>query len=425
MANRSIHNALTDTTIRRAKVKEKPYTLPDGNGLQLLIKTNGHKVWEVRYTLHGKAKKTTIGVYPSVTLKSARNRCEAYRTKAKEGIDPVEENRINKLSLVLETKGQFHLVVKAWQDSLTCKEITKNKLYRMFERDVFPSFSKYDKDQNIISSRHITLIKHSELLDVIKKKAITAPETAKRIFSESERVWKYAIAHDYTETLITLKIDKGLIPNPKALHMPKITDPKILKELLSKINSYHGDKITRLLLLFVFHIPLRAQNLCTLRWEQIDLEKKTLTIRREHLKQKDFNLPDFIIILPTQVVTLLEETHALTGWGEWVFIGSRNINTHINEETANKALRIMGFTNSKAKSKQTLHSFRGTFRSLAETHREEHGAAYEVMERCLDHHEKNIIARAYAHDADYTKPIGKLFQWWADYIDKLKTDTTT
>lgn len=423
MANRSIHNNLTDTAIRKTKPKEKAYTLPDGNGLQLLIKTNGHKVWEVRYTLHSKARKTTVGTYPTVSLKSARVKSEEYRVKAKNGLDPVEENKTEKLRHILKEKGQLHLVVKAWQESLTCKKITKDKLYRMFERDVFPSFSRYDKENNIISSRHITLIKHSELLQVIKKKASTAPETAKRIFAESQRVWKYAIAHDYTDTLITLKIDKGLIPNPKATHMPKITDNTILAELIKKIDTYHGDKMTRFLLLFVLRIPLRAQNLCSLRWSQIDFDKGTLTIKREELKQKDNNLPDFIIILPKQVVELLHEIAAYTSWGEWVFIGSRNMNAHINEETANKALRIMGFTDKKAKRKQTLHSFRGTFRSLAETHREEHDLPYEVMERCLDHHEKNIIARAYSHEADYSVPIGKLFQWWSDYIDKLYKKT--
>ena len=47
MANRSIHNALSDTAVKSAKPAEKAYTMPDGNGLQLLIKPNGSKVWEV------------------------------------------------------------------------------------------------------------------------------------------------------------------------------------------------------------------------------------------------------------------------------------------------------------------------------------------------------------------------------------------
>lgn len=420
MANRSIHNALTDTKIKNAKAKAKAYTLPDGNGLQLLIKPNNSKVWEVRYTLHGKAKKTTIGNYPNVSLADARLKRDTYKKQAYQDIDPVELKREAKQQKEIESNGQFHLVVKEWRDSLVCKDVTKKKLYRMFERDVFPYFCKYDDKHEVTSSRHISRITHSELLKVITEKRITAEETAKRIFNESQRVWKFAIAHDYTETLITLKIDKGVLPKPKAEHMPKITNEETLKELLVEIDKYHGNTITRFLLKFVSRIPLRAQNLCSLRWEQINLENAVLTIPRIEMKQQDKNLPDFIILLPHQVVTLLTEIYQITGWGKWVFHGSRNMNAHINEETANKALRIMGFTDKEAKRKQTIHSFRGTFRSLVETHRAKHNAPYEVMERCLDHHEKNVVARAYSHEADYSEQMGELFQWWSDYLDAIK-----
>lgn len=420
MANRSISNALTDTKIKSSKAQEKAYTLPDGNGLQLLIKTNGSKIWEVRYTLHSKARKTTLGTYPDVSLADARKKRDDYKQMALKGIDPVEAKREVKKLNEAESNGQFHLVVRAWNDSLTCAEITKTKLYRMFERDVFPFFCKYDKEHNVLSSRHIKDITHSELLHVISTKRLTAEETAKRIFQESQRVWKYAIAHEYTDTLITLKIDRSVLPKPEAEHMAKITDEKILKELLNKIDVYHGNMITRFLLKFVFVIPLRAKNLCNLQWEQVDLEKGIITIPRAEMKIKDKNLPDFMIILPHQIVDLLKEVYQITGWGKWVFHGAQNIHAHVNEETANKALRLMGFTDKEARRKQTIHSFRGTFRSLVETHRQKHNKPFEVMERCLDHHEANVVARAYSHQADYSEQMGELFQWWNDYLDDLK-----
>lgn len=40
--------SLSDTQILKAKAKEKDYTLSDGQGLQLLIKINGTKLWEFR-----------------------------------------------------------------------------------------------------------------------------------------------------------------------------------------------------------------------------------------------------------------------------------------------------------------------------------------------------------------------------------------
>lgn len=71
MANRKA-SPLTDTLIKALKPKEKEYTQSDGNGLQLVIKTDGRKIWEVRYNIHNKAKQTTLGTYPTTTLAMAR-----------------------------------------------------------------------------------------------------------------------------------------------------------------------------------------------------------------------------------------------------------------------------------------------------------------------------------------------------------------
>ena len=69
-------NMLNDLKIKKAKSKEKSYTLSDGSGLQLLIKTNEHKLWEFRFksptTL--KTRKTSFGLYPQVSLLNARKK---------------------------------------------------------------------------------------------------------------------------------------------------------------------------------------------------------------------------------------------------------------------------------------------------------------------------------------------------------------
>ncbi len=420
MANRSIHKALTDTAARAAKAQEKPYTLPDGNGLQLLIKPNGSKVWEIRYTVHGKAKKTTAGTYPATTLKQAREKRDEYKALAQQDINPVQAKREAKQAKIAEQKGQFHLVVQEWADALQCGKAYADKRYRAMERDLFPYFCKYDSSHNIVSSKHIAEIEHGELNKAIQAKAVATAETAKRLYQDSKLIWEHAISHGYTEVMTPLKIKKSVLPKPKKKHYPKITDEAALKELLEAIDRYKGQPITRLMLKFVAIVPLRAENLCKLRWEQVDLEKGVLTIRRAEMKVKDSNLPDFIVPLPHQAVEVLTEVHQLTGWGQWVFHGLQNIHAPINTETGNKALRIMGFTDEEAGRKQTLHSFRGTFRSLVETHRQEHGASFETMERCLDHQEKRAEVRAYSHKSDYTKQMGELFQWWSDYLDGVK-----
>lgn len=423
MANRSIRKSLNDTQIRGAKSKDKEYALPDGDGLQLLVKPNGSKLWVIRYTLNGKARKTTAGNYPEVSLANARKKRDEIRTMAVNGTDPIVSKKEAKKEMESQKKGQFHLVVREWANNLTCSKSYADKRYRAYERDMFPYFCTYDKNHKIKSSTLIKDIKHEQLFKAIKAKEVQTPETAKRLYQDAKLIWEHAISSGYTEIMTPLKIKKSSLPKPQKKHYAKITDESILKELLYEINKYKGQPITRLMLQFVTIIPLRAENLCKLRWEQIDLDRGTLTIKRPEMKVKDTNLPDFNVHLPHQVIDILREVYNITGWGQWVFHGLKNLHAPINAETGNKALRSMGFNDEEKGRKQTLHSFRGTFRSLVDTHEKKHNASYETKERCLDHQEKKLESRAYSHEADYSEQMGELFQWWADFLDTLRGET--
>lgn len=420
---------LSDTEIKNAKPREKEYTLPDGNGLQLLIKPDGKKIWEIRYTLEGKAKKTTAGVYPKVSLKEARSKRDEYKSKVSTGIDPIKEKREAKQSKVEEIQveealqhTQFHNVVYEWLSTLKNDDVTSKKRKRSFERDLFPHFCQYDEYHHVISSKPIGEITHGELLKIITTKGQTAAETASRLFADCKRLWTYAVSHEYIDLNITARIDKSVVPKSEYKNMPKITDEKILGELLRAIDKYHGEGgvILRNLLRFVSIVPLRADNLCKMRWEQVDFENGMVTFKRSEMKAKNKNLPDFIVPLPRQALEILKEVQTYTGWGKWVFHGVRDIKTHVNLQSAGKALKLMGFNDEDSGRRQRLHSFRGTFRSLSETYAKEHGASFEVRERCLDHHETNKAVRAYTHKADYTAQMRELLQWWADFLDVTK-----
>ena len=175
---------------------------------------------------------------------------------------------------------------------------------------------------------------------------------------------------------------------------------------------------TRNALKFVLHIPLRAENLTGLRWEYIDFDNRLLTIPRRLMKIKNPNLPDFKMPLTDEVIAILTEQRELTGGFDFVFIGERG--KPINKESPNRALQRLGFGNAEAGRKQTLHSFRGTFRSLAETYEPEHGIPEKIQEIALDHHEKSSVVLAYKHKADYTRQLRKLMEWWSSFILRLK-----
>ena len=72
--------ALTDSTIRNAKPKDRDYKLSDGEGLYLLVTPAGGKLWRLKFRSLGKEKKLAIGAYPKVKLADARK----ARDRAKE-----------------------------------------------------------------------------------------------------------------------------------------------------------------------------------------------------------------------------------------------------------------------------------------------------------------------------------------------------
>ena len=71
--------ALTDTAIKNAKPKTAQYKLHDEKGLLLIVRPTGGKLWRLKYRFAGKEQQLTIGTYPEVGLKEARERRDAAR----------------------------------------------------------------------------------------------------------------------------------------------------------------------------------------------------------------------------------------------------------------------------------------------------------------------------------------------------------
>jgi integrase len=401
-------------TLSKLKAQNKDYTLNDGNGLSLLIKTNETKLWVFRYTgpTTLKSRKTSLGKYPDVPLTTARKRAESFRELIAQGIDPIDHTKDTKQKIKLDQKGIFESVVDEWFEKQE-RELAPNTYKRkvgQFENDVKPFFK----------GRLISSITHPEIVKLLEMKAIKAPESANRIFTYLNNLWQYATMKGYCEFNIIANIHKKtILSTPKVKNYSKITDPKILKELVNSIYTYKGDYSTKNALKFVLHLPLRALNLVTLKWDYIDFENRLLTIPRELMKLKDINLSDFKMPLTPQVIEILQEQKLFSD-GQYVFKTSGYTDAPIHPETPNRALERMGFNDEAMGRKIRLHGFRGTFRSLANTHQSEHNISFEAKERALDHQPTNKVERAYTHKADYIKELEILMRWWSDYLDGLQ-----
>ena len=71
------------------------------------------------------------------------------------------------------------------------------------------------------------------------------------------------------------------------------------------------------------------------------------------------------------------------------------------------------------KNKQIFQGFRGIYRSLIDTHQNEHNINYDVKKRFLDHHDSNKVELAYNHRAEFFEQIKPLVEWWSNYIKGL------
>jgi len=401
--------------IKHLKAKKKDYTLPDGNGLTLLITTTDRKVWVFRYTSPIKLKraKTTLGTYPNVSLALARKKAREYQELIAEGIDPIENNQKNKDEVKRNEMGLFERVVDEWfikQKEELAPSTYKRKVGQ-FENDVKPFFIK----------RLISTIKHPEVVKLLEMKAIKSLESANRLFQYLNNLWQYAVMKGYCEFNIIANIHKKtILKTPKVKNYSKITDTTILKDLIIKMNNYQGNYSTKNALRFVLHLPLRATNLIGLKWEYIDFDTKLLTIPRYLMKAKNANINDYVMPLTPQVIEILEEQALYTANYTYVFKSEGYADEPISVETPNRALQRMGFNNEEKGTKIRLHGFRGTFRSLVDTHLSEHNISYEARERALDHLPTNRVERAYTHKANYIEELTKLMNWWSGYLDEVQ-----
>jgi len=404
-----ISTPLSNTKIKKLMYqKDKSNIYSDGGGLSLNVKSDNRKIWEFRYTSPTtyKRRKTSFKNYPEISLQQARKKREEYRNLINDGIDPIDHYKEKKAQAKREIKGLFENVADEWMERQ--------------EKNLAPSTYKRKKAliQNDVTSqfkrRTISSIKHPEVVTILENKSAVAPETAKRLFNYLDDLWRYATMKGYCDFNIISNIHKSIFKKVQNNSYAKITDYEILKELVNDIYSYQGHISTRNILKFVLHVPLRANNLATLKWSYIDFDEKLLTISRELMKNKNKNLPDFTMPLSDEVIDILKEQHSYTKNRSYVFIGDKG--EHIHPETGNLVLKKLDFNNEAKGRKQRMHSFRGTFASIAKT---EHSADKDVKEIALDHYTRDRVELAYTNKANYTKQLRELMQWWSGFVVEM------
>jgi integrase len=391
---------LTNTEVKQAKPKEKLYTLSDGGGLQLRVKPNGAKLWLLDYLRPYTKKRTSLsfGSYPTISLAEARSKRNDARELLAKDIDPKEHrdetSRLNDIAHnnTLEYIAQKWLEVK----KSTVSENHATDTWRSLELHIFPDLGK-------VPIHKITAVKVIEIIEPIAAKG--SLETVKRLCQRLNEIMIYAVNAGIIENNPLSGISKAF-QLPVKQHLPTLK-PEELPLLMTALSQASIKLTTRCLIEWQLHTMVRPSEAAGTRWDEIDLDKGLWEIPVERMKQKK----PHVVPLTAQCIELLEVMKPISSRSEFVFPSDRNPKTHTNPQTANMALKRMGFD------KQLVaHGLR----SLASTILNEQGFDADVIEAALAHTGKNEVRNAY-NRTNYLERRKPVMSWWSDYIDEAAT----
>ncbi|EPC6070140.1 MULTISPECIES: integrase [Enterobacter cloacae complex] len=386
---------LTDTEIKAAKPKDADYQLYDGDGLTLLIKSSGSKLWQFRYyrPLTKQRTKQSFGAYPAVSLSDARKlRAESKVLLAKD-IDPQEHQKEQVRNSQEAKTNTFLLVAERWWNvkKASVTEDYADDIWRSLERDVFPA----------IGDISVTEIKAHTLVKAVQPvQARGALETVRRLCQRINEVMIYAQNTGLIDAVPSVNIGKAF-EKPQKKNMPSIR-PDQLPQLMQTMRTASISLPTRCLFMWQLLTITRPAEAAEARWNEVDLETREWKIPASRMKMNRAHT----VPLSDEAIAVLEIMKPLSGNRDFIFPSRIKPNQPMNSQTVNAALKRAGF--------EGILVSHG-LRSIASTALNEKGFPPDAIEAALAHIDKNEVRRAY-NRSDYLEQRRQMMQWWANFV---------
>ncbi|EMG6526864.1 tyrosine-type recombinase/integrase [Providencia rettgeri] len=400
--------ALTDVKVRAAKPLDKSYKLTDGDGMHLMVHTNGSKYWRLQYRFGGKQKMLALGVYPDISLAEAREKRDAARKLIANGFDPsekrkeVKEEQQKEFNTFEKVARDWHATNKKWSEGHS------HRVLKSLEDNIFAAIGK----------RNIAELKTRDLLEPIKAVEISGRlEVAARLQQRVTAIMRYAVQSgliDYNPA----QDMAGAVATGKRVHRAAL-ELKRLPKFLQRIDAYKGRPLTKLAVKLTLLVFIRSSELRFARWDEIDFENAMWTIPAEreaiegvkHSHRGSKMRTTHLVPLSRQAIEILKQIYQFSGNHDLIFIGDHNPRKPMSENTVNNALRVMGYD---TKTEVCGHGFR----TMACSSLIESGLwSKDAVERQMSHQERNSVRAAYIHKAEHIEERRLMVQWWADYLD--------
>ncbi|ENQ2733097.1 tyrosine-type recombinase/integrase [Klebsiella pneumoniae] len=392
-----ITRPLTNNEILKAKPREKDFTLHDADGLFLLVKTSGKKLWRFRYQRPGSSSRTnlSLGSYPALTLAAARQIRDQHLSTLAQGMDPQQQQEQELEQSQIELDSIFSTVAANWFQikSRNVSEDYAKDIWRSLDKDVLPAIGAIPVQE--IKARTIV-----EALEPIKARG--ALETVRRLVQRINEIMIYAV----NTGLIDANPASGVgmaFEKPKKQNMPTLR-PEELPKLMRSLVMSNLSVTTRCLIEWQLLTLVRPSEASGARWEEIDLNAKLWTIPAERMKAKR----EHIVPLSPQALEILEVMKPISAHREHIFPSRNNPKQAMNSQTANAALKRIGYGG-----KLVAHGLR----SIASTAMNEAGFNADVIEAALAHSDKNEVRKAYNRSTYLLQRKG-LMEWWGTEIHK-------
>ena len=378
--------------------------------------------WRLRYWIGSRKGMLSLGTYPEVSLKIARQRRDEARKLIAAGGDPGDKRKADKAvdaakaevtrlaDAGLPGPGTFEHVACDWLVTVHEAKVSPGHAEHTrirFEQDAFPWLGR----------RPIAEIEAPELLSVLRRViARDAIETTRRLKDACGQVFRFGIATGTCTRNPAADLRDALPPVPTR-HLAAIVVPERAAELPRAMVGYAGHPVTRAALALSALLFLRPGELRQVEWAWVDLDAAIVTIPAALMKRKKSdkaNGAPHLVPLAPQAVAILRDLHPLTGHGRYVFPSLLTGERPMSENTVNTALRRMGFDRDTA----TAHGFRAMARTMAA---ERLGIDPQVIEVQLAHAEPDALGLAY-NRTTFAEQRRELMTKWADYLDRLRNE---
>lgn len=388
--------ALTVREVEAAQPGEKIRRLYDEGGLYLEIRPTGSRLWMLKYRFQGREKRISLGPYPAVSLRKARDQRDDARRLLRDGVDPSAERRAERE--IASGAQTFRAVAEDWWETWRVgkAESTIKKTRLSLDNDILPA----------LGDRPIAELQPADLVPVLRAvERRGAVDTAHRVRHRIGMIFRRGVALGRCERDIAADLSEVLAPRQGG-HFAAVTDAEGFGALLRALDGYQGDGATALALRLAPLVVVRPGELRRMEWEEVDLETATWEIPASKMKRRR----PHIVPLSRQAVEILREAEMIRR-SRWVFPSLRSPDRPISDNTLPAALRRLGYSPEEA----TVHGFRASFRTLG---REVLGFRVDLLEHQLAH-EVRHLGRAYDR-TEFLKERCEMMQRWADWCDEIK-----